>query len=129
MESEQILAIMHNCASTNMVAMHTLKVLYPLALGIGCFSYTLDRVGERFNVSTLHSFMIYWISLFAHSPKAKLFWKQKTGISIQGYSVTQWWSKWEVSNQTFELFGDIESFIRQDEEFSNSTRARVFLDN
>ena len=33
------------------------------------FSHTLDRVGERFNVPTLHDFMTYWISLFAHSPK------------------------------------------------------------
>ena len=76
--------------------------------------------------------MIYWISLFAHSPKAKLFWRQKTGISIQGYSATRWWSKWEVINQTFELFGDVEAFIRQDEEFSNNTRAKLtefFSDN
>ena len=35
--SEQILAVMHDCASTSMVAMHTLKVLYPLALDVGCF--------------------------------------------------------------------------------------------
>jgi len=53
-----------------------------------------------------------------------LFWKQKTGISIQGYSATRWWSKWEVINQTFELFGDVECFIRQDE-FSSSTRAKL----
>ena len=30
--SEQILAVMHNCASKNMVAVCTLKVLYPYAL-------------------------------------------------------------------------------------------------
>jgi len=30
------------------------------------------------------------------------------------YSATCWWSKWEVINQTFELFGDVEAFIRQD---------------
>ena len=78
--SEQILAVMHDCASTNMIAMRTLKVLYPYALGIGCFSHTLDRVGERFSVPTLHDFMTYWISLFAHSPKAKLLWSQQTSI-------------------------------------------------
>ena len=69
--------------------------------------------------------MIHWISLFSHSPKTKLVWRQRTGISIQGYSATRWWSKWEVINQTFELFGDVESFIRQDEEFSSSTRAKL----
>ena len=51
-----------------MVAMRTLKVLYPYAVGIGCFSHTLDRVGEKFNVPTLYDFMTYWISLFSHSP-------------------------------------------------------------
>ena len=61
--------------------------------------------------------------MFAHNPKAKLFWKQKTGTSIQGYPATRWWSKWEVINQTFVLFGDVESFIR--EEFSNSTRTKL----
>ena len=88
--SQQILAVMHDCASTNTVAMRTLKVLYPMAIDIGCFSHTLDRVGERFDVPTLYSFMIYWISLFSHSSKAKLFWRQRTGISIQGYSATCW---------------------------------------
>ena len=62
--SEQILAVMHDCASTNTVAMRTLKVLYPLVLDVGCFSHTLDCVGERFNVPTLHCFMIYWIRLY-----------------------------------------------------------------
>ena len=123
--SRQILAVMHDCASTNTVAMCTLKLVYPMAIDIGWFSHALDRVGERFDVPTLYSFMIHWISLFLHSPKAKLFWSQRTGISIQGYSATRWWSKWEVINQTFELFGDVESFIRQDEEFSSSTRAKL----
>ena len=54
----------------NMVAMRTLKVLY--TLGIGCFSHTLDRVGERFSVPTLHDFMTYWISLFAHGPNSEV---------------------------------------------------------
>ena len=123
--SQQILAVMHDCASTNTVALCTLKVLYPMVIDIGCFSHTLDHVGERFDVPTLYSFMIHWISLFSHSSKAKLFWRQRIGISIQGYSATRWWSKWEVINQTFELFGDVESFIRQDEELSSSTRAKL----
>ena len=49
--SQQILAVMHDCASTNTVAMHTLKVIYPMAIDIGCFSNTLDRVGERCSYS------------------------------------------------------------------------------
>ena len=34
---EHGLAVMYDCASTDVVAMRTLKVLYPLAQGIGCF--------------------------------------------------------------------------------------------
>ena len=48
-QSEQIVAIMHDCASANIVAIRTLKVMYPFMFGIGCFSHTLNRVGERFN--------------------------------------------------------------------------------
>jgi len=107
------------------VAMRMLKVLCPHVLEIGCFSHTSDRVGETFNVPTLHDFMTYWIRLFAHSPKAKLIWSQQTGINIQGYSATHWWSKWEVIIQILELFDDVEFFIKHDEQFSNSTRAKL----
>ena len=88
--SEHVLAVMHDCASTNVVAMRTLKVLYPLAQGIGCFSHTLDHVGERFSTPIAHEFVTYWISLFAHSPKARLLWSQQTGRTVQGYSATRW---------------------------------------
>ena len=130
--SEYVLAVMHDCASTNVVAMRTLKVLYPLAQGIGCFSHTLDRVGERFSTPIAQEFVTYWISLFAHSPKARLLWNQQTGRTMQGYSATCWWSKWEVLNQVFELFGDVKPFINHQEEFSNNTRAKLaeyFIDN
>ena len=40
------LVIMHDYASANKIAMHTLQVLYPAVLGIGCFSNTLNCVGE-----------------------------------------------------------------------------------
>ena len=69
--SEQILAVMHDCALTNTVAMYTIRVMYSMALDIGCFSHTLDRVGERFDLPTLHSSMVYWIDVFSHSSKAK----------------------------------------------------------
>ena len=40
-----------------------------------------------------------WISLFAHSPKARLAWKTQTELSIPSYSATRWWSKFEVIEQ------------------------------
>jgi len=70
---QQILAVMHDCASTNTVVMRTLNVLYSMAIDIGRFSHILDHVGERFDVPTLYSFMIHWISLFSHSPKLNCF--------------------------------------------------------
>ena len=36
-KSENVVAIMHDCASANKVAMRTLQVLYPAVLGIGVF--------------------------------------------------------------------------------------------
>jgi len=109
------MAIMHDCASANKVAMRTLQVLYPAVLGIGCFSHTLNRVGERFNAPLVNDFTTYWMSLFSHSFKAQAIWKQQTGRTISSYSATRWWSKWEVMNQILELFGDIEPSLESPE--------------
>ena len=119
------MAIMHDCASANKVAMRTLQVLYPAVLGIGCFSHTLNRVGERFNAPLVNDFTTYWMSLFSHSFKAQAIWKQQTGRTISSYSATRWWSKWEVMNQILELFGDIEPFLKSPEEFSGNTRSKL----
>ena len=97
--SEQVLGIMHDCASSNNVALRTLKVIYPNVLGIGCFSHTLNRVGERFQASCANDFTTYCVSLFSHSSKAKYVWKEQTGLKVDSYSSTRWWSKWEVMNQ------------------------------
>jgi len=105
--------------------MRTLKVLYLAVLGIGCFSDTLNCVGEKFNAPYVNDCTTYWVSLFSHSFKAQAIWKQQTGRTISSFSVTRWWSKWEVMNQILELFGDIESFLKVPEEFSGSTRAKL----
>jgi len=84
-------------------------------------------VGERFSIPIAHESVSYWIGLFAHSPNARLLWSQQTGRTVQGYSATCWWSKWEVLNQVFELFGDVKPFVNHKEEFSNSMRVRTLL--
>ena len=56
--------------------------------------------------------MVWWVSLFIHSPKAMQLWKERTGQSYQGYSPTRWWSKWEVMKQLMDLFGDVQPFRR-----------------
>ena len=70
-----LLAVMHDRASNNTVAMSTVKVLYSDILDVGCFSHTLDHVGEKFSTPTLNEFVTNWLTLFAHGPKARLAWK------------------------------------------------------
>ena len=62
---------MRDRASVNSVAMNTLKIIYPNAIDVGCFSHAFDRVGEHFNIPTLTEFTGNWLSLFSHSIKAK----------------------------------------------------------
>ena len=34
---------------------------------------------------------------------------------MKTYSATRWWSKWEVMKQVLEYFGDVELFLRENE--------------
>jgi hypothetical protein len=91
--SKYVLGAMRDRASTNNVAMQTLKVVYPSLIDIGCFSHTIDHVGSKFITPLLSEFMTSWINLFSHSPKAKLAWKSRNGRTMQSYSATRWWRK------------------------------------
>ena len=102
---------MHDRASINSVVMRTIKVMYPLVLDIGCFSHTIDHVGEKFVTPVLDEFVSAWVLLFSHSPKSRLAWQSRVGRSVKSLSKTRWWSRWEVINQLLELFGDIEPFL------------------
>ena len=124
-ESDQVIGIMHDCASTNNVALRTLKIIYPNVLGIGCFSHTLNRVGDRFQAACANDFTTYWVSLFSHSSKAKFLWKERTGLTIDSYCPTRWWSKWEIMSQLVSVFADIEPFLKSSDDFSGNTRARL----
>ena len=53
---------MRDRASVNDVAMRTIKVVYNELLDVGCFSYTLNHVGERINTPILHDFCNVWIA-------------------------------------------------------------------
>lgn len=108
---DRLIASMHDRASVNNVAMQTLKILYPSLIDIGCFSHTLDLVGEKFCTPILDQFSKGWINMFSRSPKTKLTWRTKTGLPIPTYSTTRWWSRWEVLKQMLCYFGDIRSFL------------------
>ena len=62
-----LFACMRDRAATNTVALQTLKVVYPNIVDVGCFSHTIDHVGEKFETPVLDEFMSAWISLFARS--------------------------------------------------------------
>ena len=123
--SNNLLAVMRDRASTNEVAMKTISVLYPCLVDVGCFSHTLDLVGEHFQTATLDEFGMLWISFFAHSPKVKMLWKEQTGLSMPSYSPTRWWSRWEVYKQLMWQFGDLDVFIKRNDDGSPVTRGKL----
>jgi len=123
--SNNLLAVMRDRASTNEVAMRTISVLYPSLVDVGCFSHTIDLVGEHFHTATLDEFGMLWISFFAHSPKVKMLWKEQTGLSMPSYSPTRWWSRWEVYKQLMWQFGDLDAFIKRNDDASPVTRGKL----
>ncbi len=90
--SPLVVAAMRDRASVNNVAMRTVQVVYNQVFDIGCFSHTLDLVGENMRTCVLDDFFKAWILLFSHSPKARLAWKTQTGLRSPTYSTTRWWS-------------------------------------
>ncbi len=111
--SNKVVACMRDRAACNNVALQTIKIVYSSIVDVGCFSHTLDLVGSKFVTPCLSTFMVWWISLFSHSPKAMLLWKERTGQSYRGYSATRWWSKYDVIRQVMDLFGDIQPFLEE----------------
>ncbi len=77
--SDKLIAAMHDRAASNGIALRTLKIVYSSLVDVGCFSHTLDLVGSKFVTPCLASFIVWWVSLFSHSPKAMLLWKERTG--------------------------------------------------
>ena len=124
-DSSHLVAAMHDRASVNDAAMRIVKVIYPNLLDVGCFSHTLDLVGEHFHMPTLSEFGALWVSLFAHSPKVRMLWKDCTSISMPSYSPTRWWSRWEVYKQMMVQFGDLEEFLKSNSDVSPATRTKL----
>ena len=124
-DSNRLLSCMRDRAATNGVAVRTLKIVYPNLLDVGCFSHTLDRVGEHFIVPILSEFITLWVSMFSHSPKARLLWKEQTGRAMGSYSATRWWSKWEIMQQLMIQYPEIEQFLRNNPEVAPASHAKL----
>lgn len=80
-----------------------------------CFLYIIDNVGKYFEFSVLDIFFRCWNIMFFLSLVVWLLWKIRIGIVMRFYFKIRWWSKWEVFNQVMEFFGDVEFFLREND--------------
>ena len=62
--SQFVVGTMRDRASVNNVAIRTMKIIYQNSLDIGCFSHTLDLVGDHFKLSNLTEFVSTWVTVF-----------------------------------------------------------------
>ena len=113
--SNFIVAAMCDRESVNDVAMRTIKVVYNELLDVGCFSHTLNHMGERTNTPILHDFCNVWIALFSRSPRFRLSWRMQMGLSAPSYSSTRWWSQLEVIHSMLKTFSDVKKFLERDD--------------
>ena len=120
-----LLAAMKDGASVNQAALQQVRFFFPQLLDVTCFSHTIDNVGKQFEFRVLDTFAQYWGSLFLHSAAARLAWKARTGTAMRTYSLTRWWSKWEVMNLVLEYFADVEPFVRENDHLAPATRAHL----
>lgn len=116
-----LLAAMRDGASVNTLAIKNMEPLFPNLVDVTCFSHTLDRVGENFRITHASEFVSAWVSLFSHSFKARLAFKEQTGINVKRLSKTRWWSRWEVIQQITQMFPDVHGFIASQRELAPAT--------
>ena len=51
---------------------------YPMLVDVGCFSHTLDLVGEKFSIPHLSAFTVWWVSLFLTAQSPSCFgWREQ----------------------------------------------------
>ena len=116
---------MRDRCSVNNVALRTLKIVYPNLVDIGCIAHTINIAGEHFQISTLDEFTNPWNSLFAHSVKARLCWKEQCGSSAPTYSPTRWWSRYEVMKDIMVKFGDVQTFVSSHSDISPAFKSKL----
>ena len=95
-----VVASMRDCASVNEVAMRTVSILYNQIIDVGCYTHSLDHVGEHKKTPILDEFSTSWIG----SVKAWLSWRTQTGLTFLSYSPTRWWIRYEVLHQVVNAF-------------------------
>ena len=122
MFSHQKIYSVRDGARINNVAIGVVQIMCPKVMDVRCFSHTLDIVGDKFKTTIL---TIFGISLFSHSPKTKMLWKDYTGKAMASYCKTRWWSRWEILHQLMVQFGDIEPFLSAHSDIGPSLRSKL----
>ena len=59
--TNQLFACLRDQSTVNNTAVRTLKIVYPQLIDIGCFSHTIDHVGEHFVAPNQSEFVSNWI--------------------------------------------------------------------
>ena len=128
--SDLVVGAMHDRASVNKVAMRTVKVIYQNLLDVGCFSHTLDRVGEYMKTPILDKFFKAWVGMFTRSPKIRARWRALTGLPPPSYSASRWWSRYEVLAKLMSTFGDVSNLLEEDDiSPANASKVRAILED
>ena len=111
--SDKAIAVTRDGAAVNGGACNILKdMMYPKLVDLTCISYSLDNVGKRFETPLLDVFVHSWVSLFTHSPAAKMSWRDQAGKAIKSYSCTRWKSWWEMLAQIQRNFHHVLPFLQ-----------------
>ena len=72
-------------------------------------------VGEKMDTPVLDEFSKLLISLFAHSPRARIALFTHTGQKPKTHSSTRWWLKFEVLKQVHGLLRYLHTFLGRDD--------------
>ena len=94
------------------IALQTLKIVYPQLIDVGCFSHTLDLVGEKFCIPCLSSFTVWWVSLFLIAHGLNYFGKEnwQSIRKLFGHKMVEQVRGYETTHGTFcrhpTLFGN-----------------------
>lgn len=122
---DQLLASMKDGASVNEAGLRQVSFFFPNVFNVTCFSHTIDNVGKHFEFGVLDTFARYWNTMFSLSPAARIAWKTRSGTAMRLSSETRWWSQWEVLNLVMQYFGDVEPFLRENENMAPSCRRHL----
>jgi len=78
----------------------------------------------------LDQFFKAWVGMFTRSPKTGARWRALTGLPPPSYSVTRWWSRYEVLVKLMSTFGDVLNLLEEDDiSPANASKLRAILED